>query len=176
MRQSQRWCLTCKRYTLHGKQTLSCAVGCVLVMLVSILVVCCTGLLGSILLPIMLPVLVISWLLIAVLHSLVTPWRCQHCGTTGNPSFMPRPRPRPAFPSVGLPSIDWTLPSIDWDLVLSRLRRLPYVVNNGIFASWSQVETAYAHLPDWAQPIVWALGLSTPVVIVAVGIWTAIHL
>ncbi len=60
-------------------------------------------------------------------------------------------------------------PSVEWG-------RLPSVVDHGIRACWSLVETVYAKLPDWAQPIVWALGLSAPVVIVAVWIWTVIHM
>jgi len=164
--QSQRWCLACKRSTLHGKQTLSCAAGCVLSLLISILIVLCTGILGLFLL---LPLVAVIWLVIAVLHDLLTPWRCQHCGTTGNPYSMPRPLPRPGFPRVHLTSIKWAL-------VWSRMWRLPSVVDNGIRARWSLVEIVYAELPDWAQPIVWALGLSTPVVIVAVGIWTVIQL
>ena len=115
------------------------------------------------------PLFAVGWLAIVVLDNLLTPWRCQHCGTTGNPSSMPRPLPRPGSPSVHLPSIEWAL-------VWLRMRRLPSVVDNGIRACWSLVETAYVQLPEWAQPIVWGLGLSAPVAIVAVGIWTVIQL
>ena len=59
---------------------------------------------------------------------------------------------------------------------LTVLGKCRSVVNSGIFSCWSLVETAYARVPDWAQPIVWALGLSAPVVIVAVGIWSVLHL
>jgi len=169
MVQSERWCLACKRYTLHGKQTLSCAVGCVLALLGSILTVLCIPLLGLFLLLLLVPLFALGWLAIAVLHNLLTPWRCQHCGTTGNPSSMPRPLPRPRLPSFHLPSIEWAL-------VWMRMRRLPSVVDNGIQACWSLVETAYVQSPEWAQPIVWGLGLSVPVAIVAVGIWTVIQL
>ncbi len=169
MIQSQRWCLKCKGYTLHGKQTLSCAAGCVLFLLISILTILCTSIFSLLLLPLVLSLVAVIWLVIAVLHELLTPWRCQHCGTTGNPSFMPRLPSRPAFPRVHLPSIDWAP-------VWSRMRRLPSVVDHGIRACWSLVETAYAQLPDWAQPIILALGLTAPVVIVAVGIWTVIHM
>ncbi len=169
MVQSERWCLACKRYTLHGKQTLSCAVGCVLALLASILTVLCIPLLGLFLLLLLVPLFAVGWLAIAVLHNLLTPWRCQHCGTTGNPSSMPRPLARPRLPSVHLPSIEWAL-------IWMRMRRLPSVVDNGIQACWSLVETAYVQSPEWAQPIVWGVGLSAPVAIVAVGIWTVIQL
>ncbi len=151
MIQSQRWCLVCGRYTLHGKRTLSSSTGCVLLLLCSILIVLCIPCLGLFLLVPILPLFTVSLLAIAMLYNLLTPWRCQHCGTTGNPSSMPRPPSRPAFPRVHLPSIGWALPSIDWALVWSRMRRLPSVVDHGIRACWSLVETVYAVLPDWAQ-------------------------
>jgi len=169
MLQAKRWCLACEAYTLHGKRALSSSTGCVLLLLCSILIVLCIPCLGLFLLVPLLPLFAVGLLAIAMLYNLLAPWRCQYCGTTGNPSAKPRVLSRPAIPRVHLPSIEWSL-------VWSRMRSLPSVVDDGIFDCWSLVEIAYAHLPDWAQPIVWALGLSAPVVIVAVGIWTVAHL
>jgi len=60
--------------------------------------------------------------------------------------------------------------------ILSKIRGASATIDRIIFMTWSLVETAYARLPDWAQPIVWALGLSAPAAIVAVGIWTVMQL
>ncbi len=164
MIQSQRWCLHCEDYTLHAKATPSCGMGCLLMMVSCILIFLifpCAGILA-----IYIPV---GWLAVIILAHLLSPWRCQRCGATGNPAHEPLPREPLAFPKIHLPSLDWAM-------IFSRIRRSPDVIDRNIRIAWSMVEGAYSKMPDWAQPIVWGLGLSMPVAIVAIGIWTVIHL
>jgi hypothetical protein len=56
--------------------------------------------------------------------------------------------------------------------IFARMRRSPVVIDRTIRGAWSMVEQAYSNLPEWAQLIVWGLGLSLPVAAVAIGIST----
>lgn len=60
--------------------------------------------------------------------------------------------------------------------VFSRILSCPAMVDRRIRAVWKMVEDTYPTLPDWAQPILWGLGLSVPVAVVALGIWTVANL
>ncbi len=182
MNQSQRWCLLCESYTLHARVTSSCGLGCLLLLLSSILLVMisCGG--GIIVLPFFAALFVIAWLAVAILRGVLTPWRCQVCGETGNPGYEPAPTReyesipigRAALPSMRLP--DGAVPNLDWAMIISGIRRLPSAIDGSIRAAWSEVEATYDGLPDWAEPIVWGFGLSMPVAIVAIGIWMVMHL
>ncbi len=68
------------------------------------------------------------------------------------PAHEPLPREPLAFPKIHLPSLDWAM-------IFSRIRRSPDVIDRNIRIAWSMVEGAYSKMPDWAQPIVWGLGL-----------------
>lgn len=163
--QSQRWCLLCERMTLHGKSRFSFGIGC----LASLLT-------GCLFLP--------FWLVIVCCYSLFAPDRCQICGTEGNPSQPPRgwrPRPQgssvillqnapyaPALPSPPPPAyapgpIDIKAtpsrhdrprrPPFDWKPILASLR-----------GCRDSVIRTYVGLPEWAQPIVWGLGIAAPLI------------
>jgi hypothetical protein len=60
--------------------------------------------------------------------------------------------------------------------LFSKAREWPAAIDRSIRIAWGVVEAAYAKLPEWAQPIVWGLGLSLPVAVVAIGIWTVAQL
>lgn len=60
--------------------------------------------------------------------------------------------------------------------VLSRVLSWPPMLDRRIRGAWKIVEDGYTRLPDWAQPILWGLGLSIPVAVVAIGIWTVVNL
>jgi hypothetical protein len=61
-------------------------------------------------------------------------------------------------------------------MILSRIGRVPGVIDRHVRWTWSVVEQAYGALPEWAQPIVSGFGLSIPPAIVAIGIWTVFYL
>jgi hypothetical protein len=169
MIQSQRWCLVCEYFTLHGKETPASGVGCILFVLCSIMVLMFIPCVGAFFLILVGPLLLVAWLGISLLNSLLTPWRCQVCGTTGNPAHRPGPLSQPAVPRIDLPPINLAL-------IWSKVRWMPVAFDGTIRTCWSAVETVYDGLPEWARPIAWALGLSTPAGVVAIGIWTVIHL
>ncbi len=164
--------------------------GCLLLLLSSILLVIISGGAGIIVFPFFATLFVIVWLAVAVLRRLLSPWRCQVCGGTSNREYEPLPNReyeplpsreyepppiRPAeVPRMILP--DGAVPNLDWAMIISGIRRSASAIDASIRAAWSAVETAYDGLPDWAQPIVWGFGLSTPVAIVAIGIWMVMHL
>lgn len=87
----------------------------------------------------------------------------------GQPVHEPRTRKPLALPTI-------LLPSVNWAMIFSAIRKSPVVIDRRIRIAWGMVEAAYAELPDWAQPIVWGLGLSMPVAIVVIGIWTVAQL
>lgn len=61
MLQKQKWCKFCQRPTLHGRNTFSGSVGCLLSVITA-----------GIFIPI--------WLVIGVFEALTVPWVCQACG------------------------------------------------------------------------------------------------
>jgi hypothetical protein len=180
MAQSQRWCLDCEDYTLHAKASLSSGMGCLL-MMISCLLVFVILPCGGILLIAYVPLFLLGWLVVAVLASLLTPWRCQTCGRPGNPASEPGPRKPPVVSKVLLASLTQVSPAVrrlpaamGW--IISWIRRSPIDIDRNIRIAWSFVEAVYLKLPDWAQPIDWGFGLSMPVAIVAIGIWTMARL
>jgi hypothetical protein len=179
MAQSQRWCLDCEDYTLHARSTLFSGIGCLLVM-VSCLLLSVT-LCGGILFMVVVPTFIMGWLLIAILAQLLIPWRCQTCGRPGNPASEPGPRKPLVFSKILLGSLARVSPAVrrlpaamGW--IISWIRRSPIVIDRNIRMAWSFVEAAYLETPDWVQPIVWGFGLSMPVAIVAIGIWTMVYI
>jgi hypothetical protein len=143
---------------------MSCGMGCLLMMLSYISIFLIIPLGGILVIPyiIFLP---FAWVSLAILSRLLTPWRCQRCGGTGNPAHEPLPRKPLSFPKIPFPSVNWAM-------IFSGIRRSPLAIDQNLRIAWSMVEAGYSELPDWAQPIIWGLGLSAPVAIVAIGIWT----
>jgi hypothetical protein len=178
MIQSQRWCLTCGRSTLHGKQTLSCAIGCLIAFTVLILGPLLLPVIGLAVAPGAILLLGVCWFPMAALYDLLHPWRCQICGATGNPSFKPQPpRPRKSLGDLRLDTVYW--PAL-WASIVTLIKVVivhPTAVFDRVLrTTWGTVERGFLSLPEWAQPIAWALGLAVPPAVVAIGLWTVMSL
>jgi len=78
--QTQRFCKTCQKPTLHARHYTGAAVGCLVAVLIGLILFFAVGALGFAL-------CIGLWFLGAVLETLTSPYRCQQCGQ-GKMSFV----------------------------------------------------------------------------------------
>jgi hypothetical protein len=157
IQQDRLLCLDCGKPTLHSRPHFSGGIGCIL-----------TVLTGCIFLPI--------WVLILVVQSF-QPMRCQTCGLTYSASAAnahmrrlarARAAAQPAKPTApSEPPFDWD--ALRWTM-FSACTATTAAIEGFCRMIAREIVRGYRSLPDWAAPIIWGLGFTSPIIImVAVG-------